>query len=75
MVKIDILIAASLIALSSYSSALYDELYRPQLHFSPPSGWMNDPNGIVYHDGLFHLFFQYNPFSTIHGKLKRLGTK
>lgn len=67
MVKIIILLAASLIALKSFSSALYDEPYRPQLHFSPPAGWMNDPNGLVYHDGLFHLFYQHNPVAPLHG--------
>lgn len=56
-----------MVVLSSYSSALYDEPYRPQLTFSPPSGWINDPNGLVYHDGVFHLFCQYNPNSTVHG--------
>lgn len=70
MVKIIILLAASLIALNSFSSSLYDEPYRPQLHFSPPGGWMNDPNGLVYHDGIFHLFYQHNPGTPIHGKLK-----
>ena len=34
------------------------EPYRPEYHFSPTSGWMNDPNGMVYHDGRYHLFYQ-----------------
>jgi fructan beta-fructosidase len=37
------------------------EQYRPYLHFSPERNWMNDPNGMVYHDGTWHLFFQHNP--------------
>ena len=40
----------------------YEEPYRPQFHFSPAINWTNDPNGLVYHDGEWHLFYQYNPF-------------
>lgn len=39
----------------------YDERYRPQFHFSPAKNWMNDPNGMVYYRGQWHLFFQHNP--------------
>lgn len=39
----------------------YDEQYRPQMHFTPAKNWMNDPNGMVYADGTYHLFYQYNP--------------
>lgn len=38
------------------------EEHRPRLHFTPQRGWINDPNGLVYHDGLYHMYFQYNPF-------------
>ncbi len=37
------------------------EQYRPQIHFTPARNWMNDPNGMVYQDGTYHLFYQYNP--------------
>jgi len=40
----------------------YDQPYRPQYHFSPRKNWTNDPNGLVYFAGEYHLFFQYNPF-------------
>ena len=38
----------------------YSELHRPQFHFSAKKNWINDPNGLVYHDGIWHLFFQHN---------------
>ena len=42
---------------------LYRELWRPQFHFSVKSGWNNDPNGLVFLDGTYHMFYQYGPLS------------
>ncbi len=50
-------------------SDVYSEPYRPQLHFTPKAGWMNDPNGMVYINGVYHLFFQHYPDSTVWGPM------
>jgi fructan beta-fructosidase len=47
----------------------YHEQYRPQIHFSPKEKWTNDPNGMVYYNGTYHLFFQYYPDSTVWGPM------
>lgn len=45
------------------------EPHRPQFHFTPEANWMNDPNGMVYHQGEYHLFYQYYPDSTVWGPM------
>ena len=50
--------ALALAAAGLAQTATYDEPYRPQFHFSPAINWTNDPNGLVYHAGEWHLFYQ-----------------
>ncbi|UII78248.1 glycoside hydrolase family 32 protein [Flagellimonas sp. CMM7] len=50
-------------------SKTYTEQYRPQFHFSPPEKWMNDPNGLVYNEGTYHLFYQYYPEDIVWGPM------
>ena len=65
--------ASAVIALAAAPAAAvaqtpaYSEPYRPQFHFTPAQNWMNDPNGMVYFEGEYHLFFQYNPFGDTWG--------
>jgi fructan beta-fructosidase len=47
----------------------YKELYRPQFHFTPGRHWMNDPNGLVYYQGEYHMFYQYNPLGDVWGNI------
>jgi len=59
-----------LVCFSANSQPLgYEEKHRPQFHFSPPAHWMNDPNGMVYYKGEYHLFYQYYPDSTVWGPM------
>jgi len=51
------------------AAELYDEPFRLQFHFSPAKNWTNDPNGLVYYKGEYHLFYQYNPFGDTWGHM------
>ena len=52
-----------------FAEERYNERYRPQFHFSPQMNWTNDPCGLVFAFGKYHLFFQYNPFANVWGHM------
>ena len=51
------------------SNQYYKEPFRPQFHFSPEKKWMNDPNGMVFYKGTYHLFYQYYPEDIVWGPM------
>ncbi|EED15737.1 exoinulinase InuD [Talaromyces stipitatus ATCC 10500] len=68
MMKV-LLLGLSAFQLVSAGNSSYTELYRPQYHFTPSINWMNDPNGLLYCKGIYHLFYQYNPGGTTWGAM------
>ena len=61
--------AWTLIGLSDTPPEVPAEKYRPAYHHTPPYGWMNDANGMFYKDGVYHLYYQYNPYASVWGNM------
>jgi len=53
----------------SASIATEEKMYRPNFHFTPKNGWMNDPNGMFYADGVYHLYYQHYPEKSVWGPM------
>jgi fructan beta-fructosidase len=58
-----------LCSVQAQTAGAYNEPHRPQIHFSPKEHWMNDPNGMVYYKGVYHLFYQHYPGGTVWGPM------
>ena len=57
-------------AVTLTTEACYEQLReRPHIHYTPSAGWINDPNGLIYHNGIYHLYYQYNPFHVDWGNM------
>jgi len=69
MKRVALTVIISFLITASFAQKLYHEQYRPQVHFSPPAHWMNDPNGMVDYKGVYHLFYQHYPKATVWGPM------
>jgi fructan beta-fructosidase len=62
-------ISACKVNQQSVQSQSYQEEHRPQFHYSPQKNWMNDPNGMVFFDGEYHLFYQHDKYDKVFGDM------
>ena len=69
LIAIALVIASNAVKSQNSQPVIYSEPHRPQIHFSPLQKWMNDPNGMVFYNHQYHLFYQDYPDSTIWGPM------
>ena len=55
--------------LNETSEAVSKGIFRQRYHFMAPAGWLNDPNGCIYHKGIYHLYYQHNPYAPVWGAM------
>ncbi|TCV93345.1 levanbiose-producing levanase [Luteibacter rhizovicinus] len=63
------LLCASIASVRADNDGPATEQWRPAIHYTPARNWMNDPNGLIWHDGVYHLFYQYNPSASHWGNM------
>ena len=63
------LLVGSWVRVDHKAAEIHDDSFRPRFHFTPAKNWMNDPNGPVYYQGEYHLFYQYNPSADVWGHM------
>lgn len=64
-----LLILSAILNHASFAQQAFKEKYRPQYHFTPEKNWINDPNGLVFFGGEYHMFYQYNPYGNKWGHM------
>jgi sucrose-6-phosphate hydrolase SacC (GH32 family) len=62
-------VTAAEASVAAKAPAVAGDPNRPVYHFRPPCCWMNDPNGTIYHDGWYHVFYQFNPYADVSGTI------
>ncbi|WP_318212773.1 MULTISPECIES: glycoside hydrolase family 32 protein [unclassified Streptomyces] len=65
----DLIAAADTTAVEGLAERAFRDPHRPRYHFTSPGGWLNDPNGLSHWNGVYHLFYQYNPLAPAHHRI------